>query len=290
MADDFRHLRLDRDTRGVATVSLDVQGVAGQRLQRRGVPGTPAGGRATRTRPAAGGGVPQREAVRVPGRGGRPPDPAARVRNRGADGPRRGAGVVRPRRAAAVPDGRGHPRAVPGRRAGARARLPSPRRPRRRADQDRVARGDARAHTRLGRHAAVAAARRLAAGTADDPRRRDAQRAEGRRGGAGRSRGAARRLRCRGGPVPRRSARGEGRLDGRAVVCSAPCSMAPGRAGRWCSRTARKRIAKRGRDYPALPAALRAIEAGLPALARRRVRRRARRVRPGGLHTRPPAT
>src|SRR5688572_28468137 len=27
MADDFRHLRLDRDTRGVATVSIDVQGV-----------------------------------------------------------------------------------------------------------------------------------------------------------------------------------------------------------------------------------------------------------------------
>ena len=81
-----------------------------------------------------------------------------------------------------------------------------------------------------------------------------------------------------------------GRCAGRAAGCSARCSRARGPGRALVFATARKRIAKRGRALPG-PARRAAGDRGrVPAAARRRVRRRARRVRPGRLHARPPAT
>ena len=143
MADDFRHLRLDRDARGVATVTLRREGLAGQRLQRRGRSAN--SGRsssnsnatrrgrscsAARSRP---GSWPGRTFTRFGGS-----NPKTEVRAVLAAGHELFDRVER----LALPHGRGDSRAVPGRRAGVRARLPSPRRPRRRADQNRLARSE----------------------------------------------------------------------------------------------------------------------------------------------------
>ena len=63
-----------------------------------------------------------------------------------------------------VSDGRADPRLLPGRRTGARARLPLSRGRRRAGNASRATRGDARDRARVGRHEAVAAIRRRAGG------------------------------------------------------------------------------------------------------------------------------
>ena len=141
MADDFRHLRLERDPRGVATVTFDVKdspvNVFNDEVVRelrqvveqleRDPPRAVVFRSAKPSGFIAGADVHQIRRLET----------EDEVRTVLAAGQR----VVRPRRAAAVPNRRGHPRAVSGRRAGVRARLPPPRRPRRRADEARLARG-----------------------------------------------------------------------------------------------------------------------------------------------------
>ena len=80
MADDFRHLRLERDARGVATVTFDVQDSPVNVFNDEVARELQQVVEQTRARSAEGGRVPQREARRVPGRGRRPPDPSSRKR------------------------------------------------------------------------------------------------------------------------------------------------------------------------------------------------------------------
>ena len=70
-----------------------------------------------------------------------------------------------------LPGGRRHPRRLPRRRPGDRARLPLPRRHRRPEDRAGPARGEAGAHPGRGRHAAAAAARRPRDRARPDPHR-----------------------------------------------------------------------------------------------------------------------
>ncbi len=235
MPDEYRHLRLERDARGVATVTFDVKDSPVNVFNEEFVRELQRVVEQLERDPPKAVVFRSGKSVGVPGRSGHPPAPPTRNRGRGSGRHRGRASVVRPRRAAAVPNHRGHSRAVFGRRAGVRTRVPSPRRPRRRADEARASRSITRADPRLGRNATTAAARWIAASLANDSRRFDAFGQEGRGRGVGRSRRAARTVRIGSRAVHRRPTRGAARHAGRTAAWSARCWRERGPVARSCS-------------------------------------------------------